>query len=97
MFNMDDIDPKVRVQIASQILDRAGLVASKDINVNVNVNTAIADRARQLLQERITIDATATPVPQTPALEVATGANIMEENRKNDESELAQSQSRSGI
>jgi len=77
MYNNPDIDPKVKVQIASQILDRAGLVtAPKDVNLNVSINTSISDRARELMRERITIETTATPVSPTPAL-AQNGDNII--------------------
>ena len=48
-----------------------------DVNVNVSVNTAISDRARELLSQRLTIDTTASPV--TPATALQSG-NIIVEN-----------------
>jgi hypothetical protein len=48
--------------IAREILDRAGLVADRNTNINVNINTSISDRARQLLSEKMTIETTAKPV-----------------------------------
>lgn len=80
MYNNSDTDPKVRVAIAQQILDRGGLIIPKaDMNINVSVNTAISDRARELLSQRLTIDTTASPVAPAPALQ---SRNIIEENCK---------------
>lgn len=47
------------------------------MNINVSVNTAISDRARELLSQRLTIDTTAAPVTPAPALQ---SRNIIEEN-----------------
>ena len=62
MYNCDDTDPKIKVMIAREILDRAGLVADRNTNINVNINTSISDRARQLFSEKMTIETTAKPV-----------------------------------
>lgn len=62
----------VRAQIGAGLLDRAGLAAPKAPLVQVNVNTAIADRAREILASRInsgaeTIDITPEQEPSGPA------------------------------
>ena len=62
MYNSEQTDPKIKVMIAREILDRAGLVADRNTNINVNINTSISDRARQLLSEKMTIETTAKPV-----------------------------------
>lgn len=62
MYNCADTDDKVKVMIAKEFLDRAGLVADRNTNINVNINTSISDRARQLLSEKMTIETTAKPV-----------------------------------
>ena len=64
MYNDPACDPKIRMEIAKQFMDRGNLIADRSLNVNVSVNTSIADRARQILAQRqtITIDTTATPV-----------------------------------
>ena len=64
MYNDDRTDPKIKMEIAKQFMDRGSLIADKSVNVNVSINTSIADRARQILAQRqtITIDTTATPV-----------------------------------
>jgi len=49
MFNNSNVDDKIKIEIAKQFLDRTGLIADKNINVNMNINTSISDRARQLL------------------------------------------------
>ena len=47
------------------------------MNINVSVNTAISDRARELLSQRLTVDTIASPVAPAPALQ---SGNIIEEN-----------------
>ena len=39
MYNNTETDDKVKIEIAKQFLDRAGLVADKNVNFNVNINT----------------------------------------------------------
>ena len=39
MYNSNDTDEKLKVEIAKQFMDRAGLFADKNVNVNVNINT----------------------------------------------------------
>ena len=48
------------------------------MNINVSVNTALSQRARELLSQRLTVDTTASPVAPAPALQ--SGSNIIEEN-----------------
>lgn len=62
MYNSSETDDKVKVMIAKEFLDRAGLVADRNTNINVNINTSISDRARQLLSEKMTVETTAKPV-----------------------------------
>ena len=39
MYNSDTTEEKLKVEIAKQFMDRAGLFADKNVNVNVNINT----------------------------------------------------------
>ena len=49
--------PSVKVNIAQDLLDRAGVVAPKTPAVQVNINTFIADNARKIMAERLAEDA----------------------------------------
>lgn len=65
MYNSDTTDEKLKVEIAKQFMDRAGLFADKSVNLNVNINTQLSMRARQLMVEKQhceTIETTAKPV-----------------------------------
>ena len=69
MYNMGTTDDKVKIEIAKQFMDRAGLISDKNINVNVNINTQISERAKKIMVERQrqnmidnTIETTAKPV-----------------------------------
>lgn len=65
MYNSDTTEEKLKVEIAKQFMDRAGLFADKSVNLNVNINTQISDRARQIMVEKQhceTIETTAEPV-----------------------------------
>lgn len=56
---------KVKAQIATSLLDRAGLCIPTSPPVQVNINTELIDRARLVLAEKVdstrTVDTTATP------------------------------------
>ena len=65
MYNNQNTDDKIKIEIAKQFMDRAGLFADKNVNVNVNINTQLSMRARQILVEKQhseTIETTASPV-----------------------------------
>lgn len=65
MYNSDTTEEKLKVEIAKQFMDRAGLFADKNVNLNVNINTQLSMRARQLMVEKQhceTIETTAKPV-----------------------------------
>ena len=65
MYNSENTDDKIKLEIAKQFMDRAGLFADKNVNVNVNINTQLSLRARQLMVEKQhceTIETTAKPV-----------------------------------
>lgn len=65
MYNSSNTDDKIKLEIAKQFMDRAGLFADKSVNVNVNINTQLSMRARQILVEKQhseTIETTASPV-----------------------------------
>lgn len=67
MYNSNETDDKIKLEIAKQFMDRAGLFADKNVNVNVNINTQLSMRARQILVEKQhseTIETTAKPVTE---------------------------------
>ena len=55
MINDSDINEKVKAQLLNSLLDRSGIVAPKNTNIQVNINTEIADRAREIMAQTIDI------------------------------------------
>lgn len=55
MFEDVNINSNVRATIGTALLDRAGLNKPTEPCVSININTEIADRARKLLNERISV------------------------------------------
>jgi hypothetical protein len=53
LVNDDEVSVKVRATLLANLLDRAGVSAPKEPAVQININTQIADRARQLLAEKV--------------------------------------------
>ena len=52
MYNSNETDNRIKLEIAKQFLDRAGVLADRNTNINVNINTQLSLRARQLMIER---------------------------------------------